>query len=130
LARAYLQAAQASFQLGTYTGLVQATFAADLAMRIATRKISPAIPRTRPVTIGEVINTVTRATRRLWRKLPLLAILLGWFIAGIVAGIASLALPSGAALRAWLLSAWAMGLLVIVLVGFVRSIRRLSRGSR
>jgi hypothetical protein len=130
LARVYLQAAQASFQLGTYTGLVQATFAADLAKRIATRKISLAIPRTGPGAIGEVKNAVTRAARRLWRKLPLLAILLGWFIAGIVAGITSLAFPSGAALRAWLLPAWAMGLLAIVLVGFVRSIRRRSRGSR
>ena len=127
LARAYLEAALVSFQLGTYTGLVQAAFAADLARKIAEGKISPVIPTTKRGVFEPVKRVVKRAARRLWQRLPLLAILLGWFVAGIVAAIVSLAFQSGAALRAWLLPVWAVGLLAIVLFGFVRSIRRIGQ---
>ncbi len=127
LARAYLDAAQASFQLGTYTGLMQAAFAADLARQIAKGKILPTLPGSKPSFIDPVKRVVKRAARGLWQRLPLLAILLGWFVAGILAGITSLAFQSGAALRAWLLPVWAIGLLAIVLFGFVRSIRRIGQ---
>ncbi len=127
LARAYLDAAQASFQFGTYTGIVQAAFAADLAQRIASGKISPEIPSVKLSAFEPIKRAVQRAARRLWQRLPLLAILLGWLVAGICAGITSLAFQSGAELRAWLLPAWAMGLLAVVLVGFIRSIRRIAQ---
>ncbi len=125
LARAYFDAAQASFQLGTYTGFLQAVFAADLAQQIAKGKISLAAPAAGA--LEPVKRAVKRAALRLWRKLPLLAILFGWFVAGMLAGITSLAFQSGAELRAWLLPVWGMGLVAIVLFGFVRSIRRIAQ---
>jgi hypothetical protein len=61
--------------------------------------------------------------------LPLLAILLGWLVAGILAGIASLPFQQGAIaeLRQTLFPIWALGLLGMVLLGFVRSIWRIGR---
>jgi len=124
LARAYLQAAQASFQLGTYTGYVQAAFAAELAQRIAKEKLSR---RWGLAAFAPVERMVREAARRLWFRLPLLAILLGWFVAGIVAAVVSLPFEAGAAFRAWLLPIWAIGLVCGVLYGFVRSIRAANR---
>jgi hypothetical protein len=120
LARANLQAAQASFQLGTYTGYVQAAVAAELAQRIAREKLSR---RWGLAAFAPVERMVREAARRLWLRLPVLAILLGWFVAGIVAAVVSLPFEAGAAFRAWLLPIWAMGLVSAVLYGFVRSIR-------
>jgi hypothetical protein len=127
LAQAYLDAAMVSYQLGTYTGLVQAAFAADLARKIAEGKISPVMPAVKRGILEPVKRAVKRAATGLWQRLPLLAILLGWFVAGIIAGITGLAFHSGAQLRAWLLPVWAMGLLAMVLLGFVRSIRRIGQ---
>jgi hypothetical protein len=120
LARAYLESAQASFQLGTYTGYVQAALAAELAQRIAKEKLSR---RWGLAALAPVERMVREAARRLWFRLPVLAILLGWFVAGIVAAVVSLPFEAGAAFRAWLLPIWAMGLVCAVLYGFVRSIR-------
>ncbi len=121
LARAYLQAAQASFQLATYTGYVQAAFAAELSQQIATGKL-----RSRRWALGAFApakRALQHVATRLWLRLPVLAILLGWFFTGIVAAVASLPFESGAAFRAWLLPIWAFGLVAGVLYGFVRSIR-------
>ena len=120
LARAYLQSAQASFQLGTYTGYVQAAFAAELAQRIAKEKLTRRWGLAALVPVERIIR---EAARRLWFRLPVLAILLGWFLAGIAAAVVSLPFEAGAAFRAWLLPIWAMGLVCAVLYGFVRSIR-------
>jgi tetratricopeptide (TPR) repeat protein len=120
LARAYLQSAQASFQLGIYTGYVQAAFAAELAQRIAKEKL---LRRWGLAAFAPVERMVREAARRLWFRLPVLAILLGWFVAGIAAAVVSLPFAGGAAFRAWLLPIWAMGLVCTVLYGFVRSIR-------
>jgi hypothetical protein len=56
-----------------------------------------------------------------------LAILLGWLIAGIVAGFVSLPFQKASAseLRQLLFSVWALGLLGMVVLGFVRSISRI-----
>lgn len=120
LARSYLQSAQASFQLGTYTGYVQAALAAELSQRIAKEKLSR---RWGLAALAPVERMVREGARRLWFRLPVLAILLGWFIGGIVAAVVSLPFEAGAAFRAWLLPIWAMGLVCAVLYGFVRSIR-------
>ena len=120
LARAYLQAAQASFQLGTYTGYVQAAFAAEITQRIAREKLSR---RWGLSALAPVERVIRQAARRLWFRLPLLAILLGWFAAGVAAAVVSLPFEAGAAFRAWLLPIWAIGLVSVVLYGFVRSIR-------
>lgn len=130
LARAYLEAAQASFQMGTYTGYVQAACAAQLSERIARGKRSRASLLWSAGAFAPVKRVVERAARRLWQRLPLLAILLGWFFAGIVAAVASLPFAAGAAFRAWLLPVWAMGLLAFVLFGLVRSIRAVSKRLR
>jgi len=124
LARAYLEAARASFQLGTYTGYVQAAFAAELSQRIARGRIRSR--RWGLSAFAPVKRAVQHAARRLWQRLPLLAILLGWFFAGIVAALVSLPFQAGAAFRAWLLPAWAVGLVCLVLYGFVRSIRAMT----
>jgi len=124
LARAYLQAAQTSFQLGIYTGYVQAAFAAELAQRIAKGKH----PRRWGLgAFAPVERLIRQAARRLWFRLPGLAILLGWFVAGIAAAVVSLPFEAGAAFRAWLLPTWALGLVCVVLYGFVRSIRAASK---
>lgn len=125
LARAYLQAAQASFQLSTYTGYVQAAFAAELSRRIARGKLP-----SRRWSLGAfapVKRAVEHAARRLWQRLPVLAVLLGWFTTGIVAAVASLPFESGAAFRAWLLPIWAFGMVAGVLYGFVRSLRAVTK---
>ena len=57
--------------------------------------------------------------------MPLLAILLGWFTAGVLAGLPSLPFQQGlAAMRGLLFPVWALGLVAMVLAGFVRSLRR------
>ena len=125
LARAYLQSAQSSLQLGTYTGYVQAALAADLAQRAARGKL-----RSRRWGFGAFTpmkQAIERTVRRLWQRLPGLAILLGWFFAGVVAAVASLPFEAGAAFRAWLLPLWSIGLVCFVLYGFVRSIRATTR---
>ena len=122
--RAYLQSAQTSFQLGTYTGYVQAALAAGLAARITKEKV-----RSRRWAFGPLAaapRIMKQAARRLWLRLPLLAILLGWLLAGVAAAVVSLPFGAGAAFRAWLLPVWAIGLVSIVLFGFVRSIRAMA----
>jgi hypothetical protein len=127
LARTYLQAAQSTFQLSTYTGFVQSAIAARLALEITRGKRSRPSFASREGVFARVKRATQRAARQLGQRLPLLAILLGWFFAGVIASTASLAFQAGAAFRAWLLPAWATGLMALVLVGFVRSIRRIGQ---
>ena len=130
-AQAYLDMAQAQFELASYAGYVQAAQAAAFAQQIAARHnvvaTSKPVPKTKAN--DSVSRALWRATRRLWRTLPLLAILLGWLFAGILGGIASLPFREGsiAELRHTLFPVWAMGLLGMVVLGFLRSIRRIGR---
>jgi len=131
--KAFLDLAQAHFELGTYVAYVEAGQAAMRARQIAEdarieplgrssgRNFRPSTPRTP--------GPARRAVRRLWDKLPWLAILLGWLLAGIVCGVASLPFQNGyiSETRQMLFSIWALGLLAMVLAGFVRSILRLRR---
>jgi hypothetical protein len=133
-ARAFLDVAQAHFELGTYVAYVEAAQAAMRAQQIT--QDSRIEPRSKFST-ARSLRTRTlrepgparRAVRRLWDKLPLLAILLGWLLAGIVGGVASLPFQDGyiSETRQTLFSIWALGLLAMVLLGFVRSIVRLRR---
>lgn len=131
--KAFLDLAQAHFELGTYTAYVEAALAAMRARQIAEdslieplgefsgRPFRASMPRTP--------GPARRAVRRLWDKLPLLAILLGWLLAGIVGGVAALPFQDGevSETRQTLFSIWALGLLAMVLLGFIRSILRLRR---
>jgi hypothetical protein len=132
-AQAYLDLAQAHFEAGSYSGYVIATQAAVLAQQTANGLKVAAPAATSPPAGKILLRPMTRAARhsarRLWQTLPLLAILLGWFIAGILAGVASLPFQQGAIaeLRHALFPIWAMGLLSMVLLGFVRSIRQIRR---
>jgi len=107
--------------------------AAELAQGIAKdSKVSRslkrrAFPGSRPQSrLQPLRRAAWRTARRLWEKLPLLAILLGWFAAGVLAGLLSLPFQQGlAGMRGLLFPVWALGLLAMVLVGFVRSLRRL-----
>ena len=136
-ARAFLDLAQAHFELGTYVAYVEASQAAMRAQRIAEdSRIEPrgkfsTARSLRTRTLREP-GPVRRAVRRLWDKLPLLAILLGWLLAGIVGGVASLPFQDGyiSETRQTLFSIWALGLLAMVLLGFVRSIVQLRRDRR
>ena len=132
-AQAYLDLAQAHFESVSYAGYVMAAQAAAIAQQsVAGSKVTPPDPM---AAIGgkTLLRPLARAARkaasRLWQTLPLLAILLGWLVAGILAGIASLPFQQGAIaeLRQTLFPIWAMGLLGMVLIGFVRSIRRIGR---
>jgi hypothetical protein len=132
--KAFLDLAQAHFELGTYVGYVEAAQAATWAQRIAEdSRIEPrgkfSIARIRRPRAVREPGPARRALRRLWDKLPLLAILLGWLLAGIVGGVASLPFQEGfvSETRQTLFSIWALGLLAMVLLGFVRSIMRLRR---
>ena len=133
-AQAYLDLAQAHFESNSYSGYVIATQAAVLAQQSANGFKVAAPAAMAPTTAGKILlRPVARAARhtarRLWQTLPLLAILLGWFLAGILAGVASLPFQQGAIaeLRQTLFPVWAMGLLSMVLLGFVRSILRIRR---
>lgn len=132
-AQAYLDLAQAHFESVSYAGYVMAAQAAAMAQQsVAGSKAAPPAPGAaigsktlfRPLT-----RAARKAARRLWQTLPLLAILLGWLFAGILAGVASQPFQQGpiAEWRQTLLPIWALGLLSMVLLGFVRSIRRISR---
>jgi len=133
-ARAFLDAAQAHFELGTYAAFVEAAQVAIRAQQVAEdSRIERSGRRSpgRPLG-GSAVRTpgpARRAVRRLWDKLPLLAILLGWLLAGMVGGVAALPFQDGyiSETRQMLFSIWALGLLAMVLAGFVRSILRLRR---
>jgi tetratricopeptide (TPR) repeat protein len=132
-AQAYLDLAQAHFESVSYAGYVVAAQAAAMAQQsIAGSKLTPPDPIAAigsKTLLGPLTHAARKAARRLWQTLPLLAILLGWLFAGILAGIASLPFQQGAIaeLRQTLFPIWAMGLLGMVLLGFVRSIRRIGR---
>lgn len=125
-ARACLEVARAFLHVPSYEAYVRADLAAIVACQLAT----PAGPRPRPRRRAATAGfQPARAVLRLWRKLPLLAILLVWFAAGVAAGLASL-LFAGAAASAWrddIFPIWGLGLLGMVALGFIRSILRLDR---
>jgi hypothetical protein len=132
-AQAYLDLAQAHFESVSYAGYVMASQAAAMAQQsVAGSKVTlpdPIAAIGSKTLLGPLTRTARKAARRLWQTLPLLAILLGWLFAGILAGIASLPFQQGAIaeLRQALFPIWALGLLGMVLLGFVRSIRRIGR---
>jgi hypothetical protein len=130
-AQAYLDLAQAHLDSASYAGYVVAAQAAAMAQQAALGpKVTPPAPM--PVASSKILlrpitSAARTAVRRLWQTLPLLAVLLGWLLAGILAGVASLPFQHGAIaeVRQLLFPIWAMGLLGLVVVGFVRSIRRI-----
>jgi hypothetical protein len=132
-AQAYLDLAQAHFDSVSYAGYVMAAQAAAMAQQTALgSKVAAPAPMAaigNKTVFGPITRTARKAARRLWQTLPLLAILLGWLFAGILAGIATLPFQQGAIaeLKQTLFPIWAMGLLSMVLLGFVRSIRRIGR---
>src|SRR5258708_3171319 len=127
--KTFLDLAQAHFELGTYTAYVEAAQAAMRARQIAEGSLIEPLGKFsgRPIRSGA--PRTPGPVRRLWDKLPLLAILLGWLLAGIVGGVAALPFQDGdvSETRQTLFSIWALGLLAMVLLGFVRSILRLRR---
>ena len=130
-AQAYLDLAQAHLDSASYAGYVVAAQAAALAQQAAGgAKVTPAAPMAAinsKSPLGPITRAAHKSVRRLWQTMPLLSILLAWLFAGILAGIASLPFQHGAIaeLRQTLFPIWALGLLGMVLVGFVRSIRRI-----
>jgi len=131
--QAWLDLAQAQLQSASYAGYFAAAQAAAFAQETAARSgVAPPAP-TAVIKRESLVRPLARAARqavsRLWQRLPLLVIMLAWLLAGIVAGLASLPIHEGsiAELRQTLFPIWAIGLLGMVVLGFLRSIRRLLR---
>jgi hypothetical protein len=91
----------------------------------------PGVPEDKTPATGTAILIVLRRALELWRRAPLLFLLLAWFTAGGAGGAVSALLrncsPQGLplALAASAFEVWALGLLVLVCFGFYRSIRNL-----
>jgi hypothetical protein len=130
-AQAYLDLAQAHLESASYAGYVVAAQAAALAQQAADgAKVTPPAPMVAinsKSSLAPITRAARKSVRRLWQTMPLLAILLAWLFAGILAGVASLPFQRGAIaeLRQTFFPVWALGLLGMVLIGFVRSIRRI-----
>ena len=135
-AQAYLDMAQAQFHTASYAGYVQAAQAAAFAQQIAEHSKVMACAQPAALThssdagsLRQIGRAAKQATRRLWQKLPLLAILLGWLLAGIAGGLVCLAFQNKESeMRHLLFSIWALGLLGMVVLGFLRSIRNIRIG--
>jgi hypothetical protein len=134
LAQAYLDMARAHFELGTYAGYAMAAQTAMLAQQTAAGSRVARLSKRAAILNGAgerglrpLGRALRRATRKLWDRLPLLAILLGWFLAGVLFGVASLPFQEAgiAEMRGIVFSIWALGLVGMVLAGFLRSIRRI-----
>jgi len=132
-AQAFLNLAQAHFESPSYPGFVIAAQAAAISQQCVEQSnaVSRASQSPGPakILLRPLSASVRNTARRLWQSLPLLSILLAWLLTGILAGILSLPFHHGivAELRQSLFPIWAMGLLSMVLLGFIRSIRRISR---
>jgi len=127
-ARAYLDFALTQFQYGTYIGYLIAVESSAMAVKIGAGSMAqPPVSRYAEASPRSIRRELWQAARRLWQRLPLLVILLTWLFAGIFAGLATLPFGEGAMaeMRRALLPPWGMGLLCMVVVGFIRAIRRL-----
>jgi hypothetical protein len=113
----YSAVAQAHFELGTFAAMVHAGFVANLGKRVMPQGSTTKSNKAQLIRLR-------RSVSRLWRRLPLLAVLLGWLVVGITAGILSLPFQHGivAEVRHLLFPVWGMGLLGMVLTGLVRSL--------
>jgi hypothetical protein len=110
----YLRAAELSNTIVTwYEGrLPDVPIARPISIE-ATEKIQSARSTASPRKWTEV---TTKATARLWRRAPVLALLLGWLLAGsIVAILSSESSP--------LLTIWALGFPALIVLQFVLTIR-------
>lgn len=136
--RAYWELAQARLQSHSYAGYVEALAAAVLAQQTAVKwkpeAAPPGVMAAAPGRWGDAQprgGRLRQAARHLWRRLPLLAILLAWLAAGIAGGVAALPFQDGsiAVWRQILFPIWALGLLLMVLIGFTRSLVRMRRSA-
>lgn len=66
-----------------------------------------------------------KGVKKLWRRAPLLALLLGWLLAGLVAAVIALFLENDlpASVTAWGFEIWALGFLALVGFGFYARVR-------
>jgi hypothetical protein len=113
----YSAVAQAHFELGTFSAMVHAGYIADLGKRVILQGSTIKSNKAQLIRLR-------RSVARLWRRWPLLAILLGWLLVGVVAGILSLPFQHGivAEMRHLLFPVWGIGLLGMVVTGLVRSL--------
>lgn len=128
---AVLNAAEARYQLNTYAGYLEAAIAARLALQIG-RERAEAISLSRSSIVdrmqrlmeplGRIRTRAANGAAVLWERFPLFAILLGWFGAGVGFGVLAGAFGLWPELR-WLFGFWGMGLVAIVMLGFLRSLR-------
>lgn len=64
-------------------------------------------------------------TRRLWRRAPLLVLLLGWLATGLCAGMAAILFAASAAPVNAIFNLWAVGFLAIAGFGFYARVRNI-----
>ncbi len=119
-----LEVARAGIESHRYTDLALAARAAQLALEAPVAK-QTGRARSRGRIRGNSGGRLASRIRRVWSRLPLLVLFVTWFLLGLGAGIAG-AVFDWAALRA-ALSVWGAGFLVLVVAGFVASLRRVSR---
>jgi hypothetical protein len=129
---AILNAAEARYQLNTYAGYIEAAIAARLAAQIAVQRAEVKSPSKNSVgdrlqramaQFGRMGAWAAAGAGLVWERFPLFAILLGWFGAGAGFGVLTWAFGAWPGLR-WLLGFWAMGLVAMVMAGFLRSLRK------
>lgn len=120
---------------GGYEACFHAARAAQCALAVVERQqaesAGAAGAALRRLVIHRLVCGPWSTFRSLWLRLPLLALLLAWFAAGVAGGLGRMALASLLPeLAEWLpftcgYAIWALGLLGLVMLGFLRSIRRL-----
>jgi hypothetical protein len=128
IAGACLAAAEAQMQAQTYAGYLAATEAAGAAerlARVAPRLQSPSADSRRESVLRALIGYGFHYLR--W-QLPLLLVILIWFAAGVVGGVALLILGAvfpEAGFAGWrqtLMPVWGYGLLVLAAVAIIRGL--------
>ena len=134
-AAAILNASEARYQLNTYAGYIEAAIAARLASQIAVKRavakrlskslIADRVHRAMEQ-FGRIGAWAADGAGLLWERFPLFAILLGWFVVGAGFGVLTRAFGAWPGLR-WILGFWSMGLVAIVMLGFLRSLRKSRR---
>lgn len=129
---AIINASDARYRMNTYASYIEATIAARLASQIAAEwaqanslsknSIVDWTQRVREQ-VGRIGSWAADGTGLLWERFPLFAIPLGWFGVGVGFGVVTWAFGAWPGLR-WLLGFWGLGLVALVMLGFMQSLRK------
>lgn len=125
-AAACLDAAKANLAARTFAGYMAAAEAAELARGMLRSRNTALAARS-----GTEESRLGMAARFLWERLPLLYVLLVWFAVGVTFGGFTFlwrAIFPDSGIAAWqdaVFPVWGLGLVLLVLAGFLRSLLRM-----